>query len=207
MACLPSSCTHNQCPFFPCCSFALILRPHLVLRYNNGLKLAALPIGAYNKAGLTEFYEEQLKKIPPIASVLSTKESVQAAIEPVEAVIEPVEAVIESQALPANVGEVIQLTDGNYKAALADGLWFVDFFAPWCSHCRKLAPVWKDLALRMAGDINIASIDCTQNPVACNAFSIRGFPTLKLFKNGFPEDYWGSRSIEALTDYVNRKLS
>jgi protein disulfide-isomerase-like protein len=103
---------------------------------------------------------------------------------------------------PNPYGEVVELTNANYKEKLAEGVWFVDFFAPWCPHCVHLKPTWLLLAQQSKNVMNIATIDCTQQGEACNAYGIRGFPTLKLLKNGKAEDYWGSRDLDGLTRFV-----
>ena len=105
---------------------------------------------------------------------------------------------------PNPYGEVVELTDANYKEKLSKGTWFVDFFAPWCPHCVHLKPVWIELAKSSQNVMNIATIDCTANGEACNAYGIRGFPTLKLFINGNPTDYWGSRQLEGLSRFVSQ---
>jgi protein disulfide-isomerase A1 len=53
----------------------------------------------------------------------------------------------------------------------------VMYYAPWCGHCKKLAPVWKELAKEMQGsDVVIAKMDSTENEL--KDLKIKGFPTL-----------------------------
>jgi len=101
-------------------------------------------------------------------------------------------------------GEVIELTNSNYKEKLSEGVWFVDFFAPWCPHCVHLKPTWDLLAQQSKNMMNIATVDCTQQGEVCNAYGIRGFPTLKLIRQGNVEDYWGSRELDGLSRFVQQ---
>ena len=86
----------------------------------------------------------------------------------------------------------------------------VEFFAPWCGHCKKLAPVWEDLAqaLAFADDkISIAKVDADEHKELGRRFGVQGFPTLKWFdgKSDKPVDYNGGRDLESLMAFVDEK--
>ena len=77
----------------------------------------------------------------------------------------------------------------------------------WCGHCKALAPTYEKLAeaYKDDADVVIAEMDATANEVA--GLNIRGFPTLKFYKAGEPTapvDYEGERTLEALTDFVEK---
>lgn len=85
----------------------------------------------------------------------------------------------------AGSGEVVELSENNFSSSTAEGIWFIKFFAPWCGHCKKMANDWESLAKSVASSsANIAEVDCTQHGSVCTAHGVRGYPTLKSFKNG-----------------------
>ena len=87
-------------------------------------------------------------------------------------------------------GEVVNLTKDTYASSLADGnSWFVKYYAPWCGHCKKLAPTWEQLSNDSAlpGSVKIAHVDCTQQGEICTEQDIKGYPTLKFHKAGSTE--------------------
>ena len=67
--------------------------------------------------------------------------------------------------------------------------------APWCGHCKQLAPIWDELAEHFAGDddVVIAKMDATKNEV--ENVQITGFPTLKFFTKDTNEVRWGDRGV------------
>lgn len=84
-------------------------------------------------------------------------------------------------------------------------VWFIKLYAPWCGHCKRLAPTWAELAEGFADSdtIGIASVDCTQHKPVCDKAKIKGFPTLQVYHGGeAKEEYHGARTLEALREYV-----
>ena len=86
----------------------------------------------------------------------------------------------------------------------------VEFFAPWCGHCKKLAPIYEELATNFdfAKDkVSIAKVDADAEKELGRKFGVQGFPTLKWFdgKSDTPTDYQGGRDLESLSSFVSEK--
>lgn len=103
--------------------------------------------------------------------------------------------------IPKNFDKVV-LNSG--KPAL------VEFFAPWCGHCKTLAPVYEELGQAFAhaeDKVSVAKVDADANRDLGKRFGIQGFPTLKWFdgKSETPVDYSGGRDLESLTAFITEK--
>lgn len=86
----------------------------------------------------------------------------------------------------------------------------VEFFAPWCGHCKKLAPVWEELAENFASaedKVSIGKVDADEHKELGRRFGVQGFPTLKWFdgKSDTPTDYDGGRDLDSLSAFVIEK--
>jgi len=108
--------------------------------------------------------------------------------------------------------QVIDLIPSNFDdVVLKSGKpTLVEFFAPWCGHCKKLAPIWEDLAVTYENakdKIQIAKVDADANRELGKRFGIQGFPTLKYFdgKSDKPEEYKSGRDLESLTAFIEGK--
>ena len=60
----------------------------------------------------------------------------------------------------------------------------LDFWAEWCGPCKMIAPILDQIAAEYAGKVIVAKMNVDENPKTPMKFSVRGIPTLILFKNG-----------------------
>merc|ERR1719277_587434 len=107
-------------------------------------------------------------------------------------------------------GDVVVLTQSNFneKVINSDELWVVEFYAPWCGHCKALEPEYKKFAKEMKGTVNVGAVDMTQHQAVGAPYGIKGFPTIKFFgyNKNKPTDYNGQRTADALGDEAFKQL-
>jgi protein disulfide-isomerase-like protein len=103
------------------------------------------------------------------------------------------------------------LTGATFKESIEGKNAFVKFYAPWCGHCKRLAPAWDQLGGEFAGNsaVVIGDVDCTdaESKALCAEYGVRGYPTLKYFIGGEPNDYKGGRDFDALLSFAKEKLT
>lgn len=106
---------------------------------------------------------------------------------------------------------IVVLTRDNFQKALDhfDNI-LVEFYAPWCGHCKAFAPDYVKIAsiLKDKGqNVACAKVDAPEEQDLIEKYDIQGFPTLKLFrKDKKPDAYQGFRSVDTLVDWITRKI-
>lgn len=104
---------------------------------------------------------------------------------------------------------VLVLTDDNFDGELAkyEHL-LVEFYAPWCGHCKKLTPEYIKAAAQLAEQDPprfLAKVDATENKQLAERFGIQGFPTLKFFNQGKETEYNGGRTADTIFSWIMKK--
>lgn len=105
--------------------------------------------------------------------------------------------------------DVVVLTANTFKATVEAGPTLVEFYAPWCGHCKHLTPIYDKLATELLGrGVTIAKVDCTVEKQLMQDHGVRGFPTLKLFKDGGKTvvDYRQARDVASFTAFLEKEV-
>jgi len=119
---------------------------------------------------------------------------------------------LKSEEIPeGNIKQHITLVGKQYEEIVKDPTKdvLVKYYAPWCGHCKALAPVWEELAQDVADieDLLIVKYDATANENA--GVEIRGYPTLKYYPkdNKAGVDYSGDRELADFKKWLSENSS
>lgn len=110
--------------------------------------------------------------------------------------------------------DVVELTDSNFDKTVlgSDEMWLVEFYAPWCGHCKNLAPHWASAATELKGKVKLGALDATAHQSKASEYGVQGYPTIKYFPSGpkdrnSAEDYNGGRTSSDIVAWALEKLA
>lgn len=112
--------------------------------------------------------------------------------------------------IEVNDPDTVVLTDDTFESFVnGEELTLVEFYAPWCGHCKQLAPKYAEAATQLLKNnppIKIAKIDATKHSKPAGKFSVSGYPTLKVFRNGEASEYNGPRDTDGIVKYMKKQV-
>ena len=117
---------------------------------------------------------------------------------------------LKSEPIPEKNDDPVKVVVGkSFDAIVKDPTKdvLVKYYAPWCGHCKKLAPIWEELGEHYKDDANlvIAKFDSTANEA--DGVEVRGFPTLIFYPKGNKEgvNYEGERDLDSFKKFLDEQ--
>src|SRR5271154_6820301 len=104
---------------------------------------------------------------------------------------------------------VANVTDNSFEQDVlkAEVPVLVDFWAPWCGPCKMVAPVVEDISKEYTGRLKVVKMNTDENPKTAQAYTIRGIPSLYLFKSGqVVEQVVGAVPKSTLATAINKHI-
>ncbi|KAK4483162.1 hypothetical protein RD792_010342 [Penstemon davidsonii] len=104
--------------------------------------------------------------------------------------------------------DVVVLTDGNFSNFVEDNKYvMVEFYAPWCCHCKVLAPEYAAAATSLSEEnVKLAKVDATEANELAEKYEVQGFPTVYFFVDGEHKPYSGQRTKDAIVTWIKKKI-
>uniref|UniRef100_A0A671N6X2 Protein disulfide-isomerase n=1 Tax=Sinocyclocheilus anshuiensis TaxID=1608454 RepID=A0A671N6X2_9TELE len=107
--------------------------------------------------------------------------------------------------------DVLVLHSVNFDRALSENKYLlVEFYTPWCGHCRSLEPIYAEVAGLLkngSSEVRLAKVEATEERDLAAEFNVDSFPTLKFFKDGNRQnvtDFSGKRTVKGITRWLER---
>ncbi|KAL6947396.1 hypothetical protein ACO0QE_002279 [Hanseniaspora vineae] len=116
----------------------------------------------------------------------------------------------QQEAVAPENSDVVKLSSETFDSFIkTNSLVLAEFFAPWCGHCKTLGPHYVEAASVLKEfEIPLVQVDCTENQDLCMEQGIKGYPSLKVIRNGDAlgaSDYTGGRTASDIITYMKKQ--
>ncbi|CAK7200726.1 hypothetical protein SEUCBS139899_003425 [Sporothrix eucalyptigena] len=133
------------------------------------------------------------------------------------AVMSELQAALAADSLYDKGSPILQITTKkqlNQLINTSNHTSIIEFYAPWCGHCKNLKGDYEKAARSLAGMVNVAAVNCDESQELCSSMGIQGFPTLKIVRppkaagrKPVIEDYQGQRTAGSIVDSLTAQMN
>jgi len=103
--------------------------------------------------------------------------------------------------------DVVVLGAANFTAFVkANKYVLVEFYAPWCGHCKSLLPEWAKAATILKGEVPLVKVDATKHGDLAREYGVEGYPSLFFFVEGAHRPYTGDRTSGDIVAWARKKM-
>jgi protein disulfide isomerase len=174
---------------------------------------ADTPLPTYRAVNLGTTEDSEVEKFPfPTSSNAVSKEAVEAYLNDVlgGALKKPVKSERAPVVNPPEGSAVTVVVASQWDQLVTDHNVLLEFYAPWCGHCRSLAPTYEKVAQHFEDDdtVTIGKMDATANDVLHKDVKVEGFPTIVMFTNDgrAPTPFNGPRTKDGIVAFVYSQM-
>jgi protein disulfide-isomerase A6 len=117
-------------------------------------------------------------------------------------------SVFLAAALVSSCSATQELDAASFKELTTSGKnGMIKFFQPWCGHCTAMKPAWDEAAANAHSSVFIADVNCSDQEELCQENDVKGYPTIKVYKDGEVTDYSGGRTVDDIASYIDSELA
>ena len=101
---------------------------------------------------------------------------------------------------------VKSLKNNKFPGSDAKHVWLIEFYAPWCQHCKRLKPTMEKLAGDLKDLVKIGAVNCEKEKQLCGVEGVSSFPVIKIKKGSVTVSYDGERDLSSLKQWALEQL-